>query len=143
MLTSKPLRSLLVLAACTAIGCTSDLSTGAPATHPDDLNGPLHPQDLTGSWTAVGEVPGSSEHWTLATADTGVSGTGTWTGEACCAGTLSIAGFVSGDSVHLAVTHVVAVGAQLPRDPFVTAFHGILASPTSLVGIDGQRFKKD
>ena len=46
---------------------------------------------LDGTWETF-PVPGSSTIMTLAQRDTVVTGTGTWSGEACCAGTLTVAG---------------------------------------------------
>jgi hypothetical protein len=126
-------KSLLAFAICAVLGCGSDLSTSTI---------PLVGTDLNGSWTQLGNVPGSSEQWTLSTADTVVSGTGSWTGEACCAGTLTVSGYMSRDSVHLFITHQVTAAANLPRDPFQTQFHGVLQSPTLLVGVNGERFQK-
>jgi len=124
-------RGAVLFTVCAIVGCGSDLSTGVII------------NDLNGSWTELDQVPGSSEHWTLATHDSVVTGTGTWSGEACCGGTLTVAGYVKGDSVHLLVIHVTdpkfSVG---PRDPYASQFNGRLVSPTMLVG-DRVRFKKD
>jgi hypothetical protein len=128
-----PSKSLLALAICAALACGSDQPT-VPI--------PVVATDLNGSWTQLGNIPGSSEQWTLSTADTVVSGNGTWTGEACCGGTQTISGYVSRDSVHLFIVNIVTTGATLPRDPFETQFHGVLQSPTLLVGTGGERFQK-
>jgi len=61
------------------------------------------PQLLDGTWRQEGEVPGSSNVWTLTVSEAGITGTGTWSGEACCGGTLAITGHVQGDSIYLAV----------------------------------------
>jgi hypothetical protein len=127
-----PSKTLLALAIGAALGCGSDQPT-SPITNVADLNG---------SWTQLGNVPGNSEQWTLSMADPVVSGNGTWTAEACCGGTLAISGYVSRDSVHLFIVSVVTTGAFLPRDPFQGHFHGVLESPTLLVGSDGERFQK-
>jgi hypothetical protein len=127
---STTLRYLVGLAICGTLGCGSDLSTAVVVS------------DLNGFWMRLGNVPGSSEHWTLSATDTVVAGTGSWTGEACCSGTLTIAGYVSRDSVHLFITHVVTAGASIARDPFQTQFNGTFESPTLLVGRDGERFQK-
>src|SRR5215472_3485122 len=90
-------------------GCGSDLSTSVIV------------NDLNGSWTELDQVPGSSEHWTLSTQDTIVTGTGTWSGEACCGGTLTVSGYVMGDSVHLVVIHVTDPKLSAgPRDPYAS-----------------------
>src|SRR5215468_10541303 len=105
MLTSRLLRAGGLLAALAIVGCGSDLSTGVII------------KDLNGSWTELGLVVGSSQHWTLATHDTMVTGTGTWTGEACCAGTVTVSGYVSRDSVHLVVVQKYDLSAQ-PVGPY-------------------------
>lgn len=46
---------------------------------------------LDGVWQTF-PVPGSSTILTLTQHDTVVTGTGTWSGEACCSGTLTVAG---------------------------------------------------
>jgi len=131
MLTFKRFCGALVFTAFAVGGCGSDLSTGVIV------------KDLNGSWTELDQVPGSSEHWTLSTKDTVVTGTGTWSGEACCAGTVTVAGYVRGDSVHLLVIHVTDPKLSGgPRDPFASQFNGTLTSPTMLVG-NGVRFRKD
>src|SRR5215475_10046107 len=130
MLTSRLFNGLALSTAFAIAGCGSDLSTGVVV------------NDLGGSWTRLDEVPGSSEHWTLATHDTVVTGTGTWSGEACCGGTLTVSGYVRGDSVHLLVTHLTTPRPPWVFDPYAVRFDGTLTSPTLLVG-DSVRFKKD
>ena len=78
-------RPLLLLGALLALGCSD--STG--------------PARLNGSWTHDYGFPGSSLSFTLATAGDAVSGAGTWTGEACCSGTVTITGTDSGGDVEL------------------------------------------
>ena len=53
------------------------------------------PRNVDGTWAEEGEVPGSSNVWTLSVSGTDVVGTGTWSGEACCGGTLAIVGAYS------------------------------------------------
>ena len=69
----------------------------------DTASQPLPPTatSLNGDWVRAGEVPGSSERWTVTLTGTHIVAGGTWTGEACCAGNISGAGSVSGDSIHL------------------------------------------
>jgi hypothetical protein len=127
-----PLRSgAIVFAVCGIVGCGSDLSTGPG----------LVVKDLNGSWTQLDLVIGSSQHWTLSTQDTIVTGTGTWSAEACCGGTLTVSGYSSGDSVHLLVLRNNDPRTG-PGVPYSWEFDGTLTSPTMLVG-DGVRFKKD
>jgi len=90
-------------------------------------------ETLQGSWAAMDEVPGSGEIWDLTVQGTSISGTGGWTGEACCAGTISLTGAISGDSVHLDLTFVVTSSAS-PRAPFHEHFDGALTSRTVLRG---------
>ena len=87
---------------------------------------------LEGSWERLDEIPGSSEHWSLALDGSGVVGTGTWSGEACCGGPLSIVGSVAGDSVHLDITLVVSVGNPAPDHH--EHFDGALISAAELRG---------
>ena len=79
------------------------------------------------------QVPGSGELWTLTVQGSAITGTGSWSGEACCAGTLSLTGTISGDSIHLDLTFVVTSSAN-PRAPFHERFDGALTSPTVLRG---------
>lgn len=88
---------------------------------------------LDGAWSRLDEVPGSSEHWTLAVEGNSISGTGTWSGEACCAGTLTLVGSIANDSIHVDVTLTVALGAG-PRPDIHEHFDGALATPKLLVG---------
>jgi hypothetical protein len=83
---------------------------------------------LDGSWGVQGEVPGSSERWDLTVHGNTISGTGSWTGEACCAGTLTVSGSIARDSVHVQVTFT---GAPVASTYY---FDGALASRTQLVG---------
>ena len=88
---------------------------------------------LQGSWAAADEVPGSGELWDLSVQGTSISGTGSWSGEACCAGTISLTGAIAGDSIHLDLTYVVTSSAS-PRDPFHKHFDGALISRRVLRG---------
>lgn len=92
------------------------------------------PALLDGTWATLGEVPGSSEIWSLAAQGTDITGTGTWSGEACCAGTLAIVGTIRGDSVHLDLTFSATVSAQ-PRADFHKHFDGVLESLSVLRGM--------
>ena len=106
---------------CLAVACTgSDLVTPTPET-------------LQGRWSTVNEIPGSGESWDLTVQQSAISGTGTWSGEACCAGTLSLAGTIAGDSIHLDLTVVTTTSAS-PRAPFHKHFDGALTSSTILRG---------
>ncbi len=83
----------LTLVPLTFAGCNdSDSITGII---------PLTPTTLNGTWLRSGEVPGSSEQWTLRVTDTLVVASGSWTGEACCSGVIVGTGYVSRDSMHI------------------------------------------
>jgi hypothetical protein len=83
----------ITLASLAFAGCSdSDTLTGTI---------PPTPTTLNGTWLRSGEVPGSSEQWALTMTDTLLVASGTWTGEACCSGTIVGAGHVSGDSLHV------------------------------------------
>ena len=90
-----------------------------------------NPSPLGGSWVRLNEVPGSSEHWTLAVQGSSVHGNGTWSGEACCSGTATIVGTIDNGVIHLDVTLAVVVGTV---PDIHEHFDGTLASPTLLVG---------
>ena len=62
-------------------------------------------RDLTGTWIRVPTIAGSSEVWNLVAVGSTFTGTGQWTGEACCSGTVVVAGTVRGDSLHADVTY--------------------------------------
>jgi hypothetical protein len=66
---------------------------------------PLHPTAtlLSGTWDEQGEVSGSADEWILSVSDTVIAGTGFWSAEACCGGTLQIVGHLHADSIFLAV----------------------------------------
>ena len=110
----------LLCAACFALACGGDLVAPSANT-------------LQGSWAAMDEVAGSGELWDLSVQGSTITGTGSWSGEACCAGTLSLTGAISGDSIHLDLTFVVTNSAN-PRAPFHQHFDGALTSRTVLRG---------
>ena len=90
---------------------------------------------LDGTWARLDEIPGSSEVWTLHVNASSISGTGTWSGEACCAGTLTVSGAISNDSIHVDVSRVTTAGSN-PSDVVVHEhFEGVLASRTLLRGM--------
>jgi hypothetical protein len=94
---------------------------------------PPTPETLQGRWSALDEVPGSGESWDLTVQGAAISGTGTWSGEACCAGTLSLAGTIAGDSIHLDLT-VATTSSASPRPPFHKRFDGALTARNVLRG---------
>ena len=115
---SGPLALLTII--CLAAACAGDLVAPTPET-------------LQGRWAAVSGIPGSGESWDLTVQGSGITGAGTWSGEACCAGTLSLAGSIAGDSIHLDLTVVTTVSAT-PRAPYHKHFDGALTSRTVLQG---------
>lgn len=88
---------------------------------------------LQGRWATVNEIPGSGESWDLTVHGSAIDGTGSWSGEACCAGTLTLTGAISGDSIHLDLT-VTTTASATPRAPFHKHFDGALTSRNVLQG---------
>jgi hypothetical protein len=119
------MKAILLLALALAAASCSDLVVPSART-------------LDGGWDRVEIIPGSREHWDVTVTGTSISGSGDWTGEACCSGTLSIAGRISGDSVHIAVTHVTTGGAVTQTPPWLYYFDGVMESSDLLVGKDAQ-----
>ena len=90
----RPYQLVSIVAAILSIACAADR-----ASSPNAL------LDAAGTWNALGEVPGSGEQWKLSVAGSAVTGTGTWTGEACCGGNATISGTAVGDSLHLDIAY--------------------------------------
>jgi hypothetical protein len=111
------------------IVCAVSLAVACGGT---DLLAPT-PESLQGRWATVNNIPGSGESWDLMVQGSAISGTGSWSGEACCAGTLSLTGTIAGDSIHVDLTFVVTSSAN-PRAPFHSHFDGALTSRTVLRG---------
>ena len=84
---------------------------------------------LNGTWAEEGEVPGSSEVWNLSVDGAHVTGTGTWSGEACCGGTLTIDGQIRGDSIYLGIKRN---GSPFLPPTTVTTIGAVLRSPTEM-----------
>ena len=80
--------------------------------------------ELSGTWTHDFAIPGMGFQMTLSTQGTAVTGTGTWVGEACCSGTVSVSGTVTDGGLKLDVTQTTTAGAQTP--PFTSHFDGIV-----------------
>lgn len=112
----------VVLSGIAAAGCSD---SAQPVVVP--------PTVLNGTWRQLGEVPGSSEVWTLAVTAAGIAGTGTWTAEACCGGTTAITGTVDAGGVHLDITPVSQTGG-LPGGHPPSHFDGALVSPNLIQG---------
>lgn len=90
-------RPFVLLGALLALGCS-------------DATGPAR---LNGSWTHEYGFPGSALTFTLATVGDAVSGTGSWTGEACCSGTVAITGTDIGGDVQLDFAFTSTAGAAI------------------------------
>jgi hypothetical protein len=113
--------SLATFASVAAIGCKTSTEVTAAR--------------IAGQWSRLdGLSPYRfSEDWNLSTSGTAISGTGTWSGEACCGGTVSIAGSFDGNSVHVSVDLVTNSGAPLP--PRHYRFDGALVTSDEMVGV--------
>ena len=92
----------------------------------------LSPEEITGRWAQDLSAVESSWEIDLTVRDAGIVGTGSWYGEACCSGTLAVAGTISGRAVHLDITSTgqFANGIQTS----VSHFDGKLISPRLLEG---------
>ena len=82
---------LLVLLSAVAVGCSNSVA----------------PSSIDGKWVAPFTVPGNGFEMDLTANGSTVSGTGTWSGEACCSGTVSVAGTISNGRVHLDITETI------------------------------------
>lgn len=87
---------------------------------------------ITGTWEQTFTVPGNSLMVTLATSGNAISGTGTWSGEACCGGIVTIMGTVTGAAVSLRVTSVTTIGFIVP--PRTSQFTGMLLDRNTIAG---------
>lgn len=110
----------IVAVAAASMGCGADVTLPTSSL-------------LNGTWSRLNSIPGSAETWSLTATGASLSGTGTWSGEACCAGPLSLTGSVSGDSIHVVVTLSITQGN--PRPDFQERFDGVLESRTILRGV--------
>lgn len=90
----------ILLVATLALGCA-----GAPT----------YPSSLDGAWREDLTLPGNSLQFTLTTNRNAVSGSGTWTGEACCSGAVTITGDAATAEVNLTFVFVAMGGAVPPR----------------------------
>ncbi len=106
------------------MGCSGDATSPQP--NPE--------RDLPGTWTAPFVIAGSGESWTLSLSGTDITGTGTWSGEACCSGTVAVSGVLRGDSLHLDLLYV-ETSPTASRPPSSAHIDGVLDTPTDLVGI--------
>jgi hypothetical protein len=90
---------------------------------------------LDGTWMHQG-VPGSAESITLRSRGSVVSGSGHWTGEACCEGTVAATGARQGAQVTLDVTYTPDEQFSLPvhRAQFVGRLDGDRLTGTMSAG---------
>lgn len=110
-------RALILTALCLSASACDYLGLTAPG-----------PESLNGLWIRTSEVPGSSEQWQLAVDGPRITGSGTWTGEACCDGTLAVTGTIVDDSIHVDVTYTPRGATQVSHEHF----DGALESKTIL-----------
>lgn len=106
---------LFLLGALLAIGCSD--STG--------------PARLDGSWTHDYGVSGNALSFTLTTQGDVVSGSGTWAGEACCGGPVTITGTDRNGAVDLDFAFT-ATGGTVPN--YSHHFSGRLVDSNTLAG---------
>ena len=78
------------------------------------------PALIDGTWTHS-DVPGSMVTLVLSAHETTVTGSGLWSGEACCAGTITVTGSIADGAVSLDLVYVTTSGSQRPpsTDHFV------------------------
>ena len=112
----RSLRCVLLLGALFALGCSDTTS----------------PTRLNGTWRQDITIPGSGVEFTLATTGGAVSGSGQWTGEACCSGPVTVTGTATGGDVKLSLTFVATGGAIVP--PRTETFEGRLIGADVLTG---------
>lgn len=119
-------RLLGVLFGLSAVG--SGCSGAAGTTGP-----PLVDHDVQGEWHEPGLFPGSAFLIALTETAGGVTGTGTFAGEASAGGTVAVSGSVRNDSLHLQV--VFTVDPRFPGvQPDTAAFEGVLAARDTIQG---------
>ncbi|MGH7603367.1 MAG: hypothetical protein ACRENK_05125 [Gemmatimonadaceae bacterium] len=90
----------------------------------------IGPGSLNGKW-AEDVGPESSWEVNLAVNGSSISGAGTWYGEACCGGDISVTGSVKGADVHLDFSSTNSV---TPGSPLTSHFDGRLITPKELQG---------
>jgi hypothetical protein len=108
------------VALCVTLACSNGTGAGA---------------GLDGTWMHQG-VPGSAESITLTSAGSQVSGSGHWTGEACCEGTVTAIGSRHGAQIALDMTFTLDGEYGVPaRDQlFVGRLEGDRLTGTMTVG---------
>jgi hypothetical protein len=85
----------------------------------------------SGTWVALGQVPGSHERWILTVSGGAVQGTGDWSAEACCGGVVTITGTARRDSLLLDLVYHRTMPTEIAgADP--VHLDAVLDSPTDL-----------
>jgi hypothetical protein len=110
---------LVLLGSVAAIGCATSAVTS--------------PTTVDGMWTGDFTVPGNSVLFTLATQGSAITGDGHWTGEACCAGPVTVTGTVAGNVITLDLGFTSTSGGAVP--PYTEHFEGHLVGANQLSGI--------
>lgn len=93
------------------------------------------PDSLGGTWKQAHTFPGNSLSFSLAINGDAISGSGKWTGEACCDGTETIIGTDVAGTVTLEFAFVTRGGAFPP--PRTSRFIGRMTGRDTLVGTFG------
>lgn len=101
------LRQAAVLGVLLSVGCVNSTAPSSP---------------VNGTWTRDFPVPGMGFQMTLDTHGNVVSGSGTWAGEACCTGVVSVTGSVIDGVVTLDMSQTRTQGAMVP--PFTSHLEG-------------------
>jgi hypothetical protein len=95
---------------------------------------PTSPNAFNGTWKEAFNFPGSSLTFNLVTSGNVISGSGTWSGEACCDGSVTIGGTEVGDSVSLDFAFVTHGSFPPPR---TSHFTGRMTGRNTIVGTFG------
>lgn len=93
---------------------------------------PTYPFALDGNWEEEFTIPGNSLEFTLTANGGAISGSGRWTGEACCSGTVTVTGDAPGSDVNLSFMFVATAGAPVP--PRTSTFVGRATDSNTLSG---------
>jgi hypothetical protein len=102
----------LTLAVAISLGCSQSTAPAA----------------VSGTWTHDYAIPGMGFQMTLDTQDSVVTGSGTWAGEACCSGVVTVTGVVTRGILELDITSTTSAG--VPMGPFISHFEGSALPPT-------------
>ena len=86
----------------------------------------LGPGGIDGKWTQPFTVPGNSFEMDLVTHGSTVSGTGTWSAEACCGGPVGVTGTINDGAVHLDIAQTVQFGGGGIGSTSISHFDGRL-----------------